>query len=111
MRRNRKGHSGQENGFGTSLDFVNGLSPFHRHVIDIVDDQMLIFDPKESDEGFFYRGKRQGVRRDVAKRANRDHKFAFDVVFGPEATNEDVFQRTTKDLVDVLFNGYNCSGK
>ena len=32
-------------------------------------------------------------------------KFAFDVVFGPTSTNEDVFQETTRDLVDVLFAG------
>ena len=56
------------------------------------------------DEEFFYGGKRQN-RRDVSKRANRDHKFAFDVVFGPQSTNEDVFQQTTRDLVDVLFAG------
>ena len=56
------------------------------------------------DEEFFYGGKRQN-RRDVSKRANRDHKFAFDVVFGPQSSNEDVFRETTRDLVDVLFAG------
>ena len=70
---------------------------------------MLVFDPKEPSEDFYHMGKRQ-TRRDLNKKQNRDHKFAFDVVFGPESTNEDVFQRTTKDLVDVLFSGYNCSG-
>ena len=60
------------------------------------------------DEEFFYGGKRQN-RRDVSKRANRDHKFAFDVVFGPQSTNEDVFRETTRDLVDVLFAGKGVS--
>ena len=78
-------------------------------MIEVVDDRMLIFDPKESDDGFFVHGKKQN-RRDVAKRANRDHKFAFDVVFGPGSSNQDVFEATTKDLVEVLFSGYNCSG-
>jgi kinesin family protein 18/19 len=82
----------------------------HKHVIEVVDDRMLIFDPNETGDEFFYGGKKQN-RRDVAKRANRDHKFAFDVVFGPDSTNEDVFQHTTRDLVDVLFSGYNCSGE
>ena len=72
------------------------LSPNHQtkiyHYISLQDDE------------FFYGGKRQN-RRDVSKRANRDHKFAFDVVFGPNSTNEDVFQETTRDLVDVLFAG------
>ena len=43
------------------------------------------------------------------KAVAKDHKFTFDIVLGPTATNEDVFQSTTKDLVDVLFQGYNCS--
>ena len=30
-------------------------------------------------------------------------------MLGPQSTNEDVFVSTTKDLVDVLFQGYNCS--
>ena len=64
---------------------------------------MLNYSPFQ-DEEFFYGGKRQN-RRDVSKRANRDHKFAFDVVFGPQSSNEDVFRETTRDLVDVLFAG------
>ena len=78
--------------------------------MEIIDDKMLIFDPKEDDDGFFFHGKRQ-ARRDLNRKANRDHKFAFDVVFGPDSTNEDVFEKTTQDLVDVLFAGFNCSGK
>jgi len=31
------------------------------------------------------------------------------MVFGPEATNNEVFEKSTKDLVDVLFSGFNCS--
>ena len=69
---------------------------------------MLVFDPTEEREDFFYRGQKQ-QRRDLNKKANRDQKFAFDVVFGPNATNEDVYAGTTKDIVDVIFNGYNCS--
>ncbi len=36
-------------------------------------------------------------------------RFAYDVVFGPECDNGDVFDRSTKDLVDVVFAGFNCS--
>ncbi len=79
-------------------------------MIEIVNSRMLVFDPKDSGDDFYYKGKLQ-TRRDVNKREKRDHQFAYDVVFGPESDNEDVFQRSTKDLVDVLFFGYNCSGK
>ena len=77
----------------------------YRNVIEIVDDKMLIFDPVDNgDSDFFFQGKKVG-RRDLNKKAARDQKFAFDAVFGPNSTNEDVFESTTKDLVDVVFNG------
>lgn len=78
-------------------------------MIDILDDRMLVFDPKDNEDEFFYKGRLQN-HRDLNKRVKRDHKFAFDVVFGPESSNEDVFNSTTKDLVDVLLSGFNCSG-
>ncbi len=75
-----------------------------RNVIDVVDSKMLVFDPKEECDDFFYHGQKQ-MRRDLNKKANRDHKFAFDAVFGPNSTNDEVYEGTTKDLVDVVFNG------
>ena len=51
---------------------------------------MLVFDPKEETDDFYFHGRKQ-ARRDLNKKVQRDHKFAFDVVFGPESTNEDVF--------------------
>ena len=37
--------------------------------------------------------------------AAKDQKFAFDAVFGPNSSNEDVFENTTKDLMDVTIVG------
>ena len=51
---------------------------------------MLVFDPKEEADDFYFHGRKQ-ARRDLNKKVQRDHKFAFDVVFGPESTNEDLF--------------------
>ena len=78
------------------------------NVINVVDEKMLIFDPKEEQDDFFYQGKKQG-RRDLNKRENKDKKFAFDAVFPPGSSNQQVFEGTTKDLVETVFNGYNCS--
>ena len=64
---------------------------FLRNIIDVVDERMLVFDPKEDTEDFFFRGQRQ-QRRDLNKKANRDQKFAFDIVYGPTSTNEDVYE-------------------
>ena len=66
---------------------------FYRNVIDVVDDTMLVFDPKESSDDFFFHGQRQ-QRRDLNKKVNRDQKFAFDTVYGPNSTNGDIFEGT-----------------
>ena len=81
----------------------------YNNVINVVDDKMLIFDPKQEGENdFYFQGKKQG-RRDLNKKENKDQKFAYDSVYAPGSTNDQVFEGTTKDLVEVIFNGYNCS--
>ena len=79
-----------------------------RSVINIVDDHMLVFDPKKEEDAFFYHGTKQ--RRDITKRPHKDQKFVFERVFGPDSTNQDIFENTTKDILDTLLQGYNCSG-
>lgn len=77
-----------------------------REVVQAVDENVLVFDPKEnSDYGI---GRKQP--RDIRKRANRDLKFAFDRVFGPSASNTDMYKETTSNVLTGLLNGYNCSG-
>ncbi|XP_014243876.1 kinesin-like protein KIF18A isoform X2 [Cimex lectularius] len=77
-------------------------------VINVVDNNTLVFDPKETNEPFFFRGVVQ-KSRDINKRANKDMLFEFDRVFDEEASNEDVFNVTTKEIVKSIFEGYNCS--
>lgn len=80
-----------------------------RSVVHVVDNHMLIFDPKEEQVTFF-RGQRAG-NRDVRKRANKDLKFVFDSVFGEDSSQMEVFENTTKSIVDGVLNGYNCTGE
>ncbi len=47
---------------------------FFRNVIEIIDDKMLVFDPKDNGDEFYYKGRLQN-RRDLNKRAKRDHRF------------------------------------
>lgn len=47
--------------------------------------------------------------RDLSKRANKNLQFLFDRVFGWEATNADVFNHSTQDLIKALMDGCNCS--
>ena len=74
----------------------------------VIDDKMLVFDPKEEEEDFYYQGKKNN-QRDLNKKQKKDQKFAFDAVYGPDSTNDQLYEGTTKDLVETIFNGYNCS--
>ncbi|XP_077084784.1 kinesin-like protein KIF18A [Siphateles boraxobius] len=78
-----------------------------KKVVHVVDNHMLVFDPKE-EEVTFFRGQRVG-NRDVRKRANKDLKFVFDSVFGEDSSQLEVFENTTKAIVDGVLNGYNCT--
>lgn len=80
-----------------------------KNVVRVVDNHMLVFDPKETEVTFF-RGQKAG-NRDVRKRANKDLKFVFDHVFGEDSTQVEVFENTTKGVVDGVLNGYNCTGE
>lgn len=71
---------------------------------------MLIFDPKEEEEQFFFHGQKQKAR-DICKKANKEMEFVFNKVFSPEATNNEVFESSTKNIITSLLEGYNCSGK
>ncbi|XP_051579953.1 kinesin-like protein KIF18A [Myxocyprinus asiaticus] len=79
----------------------------YRNVVSVVDNHMLIFDPKD-EEVTFFRGQRVG-NRDVRKRANKDLKFVFDSVFREDSSQVEVFENTTKAIVDGVLNGYNCT--
>ena len=77
-----------------------------RIVVHPINENVLVFDPLEqSKDGAFRNGP-----RDIRKRRNKDMKFAFDYIFGLNSTNVDVFEQTTKTILDGLLQGYNCSG-
>uniref|UniRef100_A0A8C3KM29 Kinesin-like protein n=1 Tax=Calidris pygmaea TaxID=425635 RepID=A0A8C3KM29_9CHAR len=73
-------------------------------VLRVLDQHILVFDPEEATgpSGSVppFRGhKHQG----------KDLKFVFDRVFEEKATQEEVFQHTTREVLDSVLNGYNCS--
>ncbi|CAH2318866.1 kinesin KIF18B isoform X2, partial [Pelobates cultripes] len=75
-------------------------------VVQVVDDSILIFDPDEPDTSGVF-SSLKGY--DGVKRKGKDLKFIFDRVFGENATQQDVFEHTTKEILDGVLNGYNCS--
>ncbi|KAL2743039.1 kinesin-like protein KIF18A [Vespula maculifrons] len=87
---------------------VNELQLNSKTIVNILDDKMLIFDPKEKENPFYYQGVVQ-KGRDLLKKQNKELQFIFDKIFGDSSTNNDIFEGTTKDLISSLLNGYNCS--
>lgn len=79
----------------------------YRNVVQVVDNNMLIFDPHEEEIACF--GSRRVHNRN--KRANKDLKFVFDRVFGENSTQVEIFENTTKGILDGVMNGFNCTGK
>ncbi|XP_072743902.1 kinesin-like protein KIF18A [Anoplolepis gracilipes] len=79
-----------------------------RTVVEVVDDKMLIFDPKEQATPFFFHNVAQKTR-DMLKKQNKHLQFIFDKVFNSTSTNINVFEGSTKNLITNLLNGYNCS--
>ncbi|XP_041839250.1 kinesin-like protein KIF18A [Melanotaenia boesemani] len=78
-----------------------------RNVVQVVDSHMLIFDPKEEDMSCF--GSQRARNRNINKRANKDLKFVFDHVFNENSTQVDIFESTTKGVLDGVMNGFNCT--
>ncbi|XP_074442349.1 kinesin-like protein KIF18A [Larus michahellis] len=76
-------------------------------VVHVVDQHILVFDPKEEEVSFF-QGKRL-THRDINKRKNKDLKFVFDAVFAESSSQLEVFEHTTKSVIDGFLNGYNCT--
>ncbi|MCJ1382937.1 kinesin-like protein Klp5 [Xylographa soralifera] len=75
-----------------------------RSVIKVVDDKCLVFDPPEDNP--VHRFSRSVVPS--GKRV-KDQTFGFDRVFDENTTQGDVYEATTKNLLDSVLDGYNAT--
>ncbi|KAK3689537.1 P-loop containing nucleoside triphosphate hydrolase protein [Podospora appendiculata] len=75
-----------------------------RSVIKVVDDRCLVFDPPEDNPV-------QRFSRSVVPMGKKvkDQVFAFDRIFDENATQGDVYEGTTKNLIDSVLDGYNAT--
>ncbi|ODV95945.1 hypothetical protein PACTADRAFT_49376 [Pachysolen tannophilus NRRL Y-2460] len=99
-----------------------------RKILNIVDDRMLIFDPSETnplnniDTNSFNNGGNQrlsaggssgnsGSGSFIGKHSNRirEHRFVFDRLFDEGAQQEEVYNNTTKPLLDSILDGFNAT--
>lgn len=79
---------------------TNGI----RKIVRVLDDNVLIFDPPEENP----LAKVQKSLLPAGKRF-RDVRYAFDRLFGEEASQEDVYKGTTEPLLDSVLQGYNAT--
>lgn len=71
----------------------------YRTVTEQVDDKMVVLlDPKGG-------GKKQDVLR---KKRTSERQYLFDAAFGGDSTQEEVYNKTTKPLVESVLEGYNA---
>ena len=75
----------------------------YKIVVNVVDDHIIIFDPKKQASSGRQRMK------SIMERKPKDLRLAFDKVCDQYATQVDVFEASTKPLVDGVMNGINCS--
>ncbi|RWS31043.1 kinesin-like protein KIF18A [Leptotrombidium deliense] len=76
------------------------------NVIDVIDSQMLVFDPLIENQDFVYHGKRY---KEIGKRANKNATFFFDRVFDQNSSNIEVYEAVTKRFITSLLDGFNCT--
>ncbi|XP_065200738.1 kinesin-like protein KIF18A [Planococcus citri] len=79
-----------------------------RSIVKQLDDKVLVFDPKENDQPFFFHGVKQRMR-DITKKQNKEIQFIFDQIYGASSTNEDVYTGSISNILPSLLEGYNCS--
>ncbi|XP_048377531.1 kinesin-like protein KIF18B isoform X3 [Stegostoma tigrinum] len=77
-------------------------------VVEVVDENVLVFDPKEDANDDMFSGAKFR-NREIPRRKNKDLKFVFDRVFSVTSTQQEIFEFTTKHILDGVLNGYNCS--
>ncbi|KAH7034688.1 kinesin motor domain-containing protein [Microdochium trichocladiopsis] len=75
-----------------------------RSVIKVVDERCLVFDPPEDNPV-------QKFSRSVVPQGKKvkDQVFAFDRVFDDNTTQSEVYEATTKTLLDSVLDGYNAT--
>ncbi len=85
-----------------------------RRIVSCVDDRMLIFDPPETNplahmqQRAFPGGSAKGGASGSGSRI-REHRFVFDRLFDASAGQQDVYEQTTKPLLDSVLDGFNAT--
>ena len=75
-----------------------------------MDEHVLVFDPTPDNIPTFQEPVTPNLRRrPVLSKKHKDLRFAFDRVFDETATQVELFENTTKSIIDGVLDGINCS--
>ncbi|XP_072348428.1 kinesin-like protein KIF18A isoform X1 [Scyliorhinus torazame] len=77
-------------------------------VVEAVGENVLVFDPKEDTNDDVFSGAKFRDRA-MPHRKSKDLKFMFDRVFNETSSQQEVFEFTTKPILEGVLNGYSCS--
>ena len=81
-----------------------------RNILSPVDDRVLVFDPAEPASNLRGRGQpTTHMHMHGNGRRARDVRYAFDRVFPPETTQQEVYHGTVEPMLTGLLSGFNAS--
>lgn len=98
--------SGSLEGTGAEDTANNNLIPRGiRKIVDVVDDKMLIFDPPATNP--LTSMQRNAFPNGNMRARIRDYRFVFDNLFDENTQQQQIYENTTKPLLDSILDGYN----
>jgi kinesin family protein 18/19 len=77
-----------------------------REVVQVIDDRILTFDPAEPDQAKAF--VERGFLPPGSKRY-KDRRFMFDRVFRPDSSQQEVYDATSRPLLQRLLDGFNTT--
>lgn len=95
--------AGNDDKTPTSPSIPTGI----RKIVSVVDDKMLIFDPPDTNP--LSTMQRNAFPNGKTRPRIRDYRFVFDRLFDENARQADVYENTTKPLLDSILDGYNAT--
>lgn len=76
-----------------------------RRIVDVVDDKMLIFDPPATNP--LTSMQRNAFPNSNMRARIRDYRFVFDSLFDENTLQQQIYEATTRPLLDSILDGYN----
>eukprot|EP01134_Creolimax_fragrantissima_P004610 CFRG4610T1 len=87
----------------------NSTEHGHRTVINVLDKNVLCFDPLVEEPITASPGRRQRGTKPIMGKKQKNISYAFDEIFDADSSQQEVFEGTTKHLIDGVLDGINAT--